>query len=319
MYKTIAKIAVSAALLWLVFRGVDTEELGAQLLSVAPAAMAVALAALVVLAAVQAVRWSAVVRAIGDAYAFGPALKAVFVGLFFNQALPSSIGGDAMRMWRARQDGLPLMAAVNSVLLDRLVALGALLLIVAVGAPYLFTLHDGTEVRAVLVMIVVAGFAGLALLMVLDRMPAGLLRFRVFAAAARLSADARAVLLAPRHAVPVIVLSVLIHLGAALAVLAIARGLDIEVGWVDCMLLVPLVLLVSVLPISIAGWGLREGAMVTLFGLVGVPAAKALALSVLFGLTIMAVGVLGGAVWLASGSRRPTGDPLRAPVTPSVD
>ncbi len=319
MYKTIAKVAVSAALLWLVFRGVDIEELGAQLLSVAPAAMAVAVAALIALAAVQAVRWSAVVRAIGGAYGFVPALKAVFVGLFFNQALPSSIGGDAMRMWRARQDGLPLAAAVNSVLLDRLVALGALLLIVAVGAPYLFALHGGAEVRAVLVLIIVAGFAGLALLMVLDRMPAALLRWRLFAAAARLSADARAVLLAPRHAAPVVGLSVLIHLGASLAVLVIARGLDIEVGWVDCMLLVPLVLLVSVLPISIAGWGLREGAMVTLFGLIGVPAAKALALSVLFGLAILAVGVLGGAVWLASGSRRPAGDPLRSPVTPSAD
>ncbi|KAF0137780.1 MAG: hypothetical protein FD153_1608 [Rhodospirillaceae bacterium] len=64
------------------------------------------------------------------------------------------------------------------------------------------------------------------------------------------------------------------------------------------MVLVPPVLLIMTLPISIAGWGVREQAMITAFGLVGVSEESALALSILSGLTILAGGLPGGVVWL---------------------
>jgi uncharacterized membrane protein YbhN (UPF0104 family) len=60
------------------------------------------------------------------------------------------------------------------------------------------------------------------------------------------------------------------------------------------------------LPISIAGWGVRETAMVGLFGLIGVPNEGALVLSVLFGLIGIAVAIPGGVVWLASRDRGET-------------
>jgi len=63
------------------------------------------------------------------------------------------------------------------------------------------------------------------------------------------------------------------------------------------------VLLLSLLPISIAGWGVREGAMIACLGLVGVDAASAFAVSALFGLTSVVVGLPGGLVWLLIGQR----------------
>ena len=77
-------------------------------------------------------------------------------------------------------------------------------------------------------------------------------------------------------------------------------GLDLEVTFLDCLVLVPPVLLIMTIPISIGGWGVREGAMVALFGLIGVPGHGALALSVMFGLVGIAVAVPGGIVWLIS-------------------
>jgi hypothetical protein len=71
--------------------------------------------------------------------------------------------------------------------------------------------------------------------------------------------------------------------------------------------LVPLVVLVSMLPVSVAGWGVREGAMVVALGAVGVDRATALTTSVLFGLALAATGIPGGLLWLYG--RRHQGGP----------
>ena len=67
--------------------------------------------------------------------------------------------------------------------------------------------------------------------------------------------------------------------------------------------LVPPIVLVTTLPISIAGWGVRESATVIGFGFIGVAPADALALSVLFGLVQIVMGVPGGIMWLAQKGR----------------
>jgi hypothetical protein len=82
-----------------------------------------------------------------------------------------------------------------------------------------------------------------------------------------------------------------------------ARALALDVSLLDCLLLIPPIVMLTMLPISIAGWGVRESAMVVGFGFLGVAAPDALALSVAFGLVQIAVGLPGGAVWLAQ--RRP--------------
>ncbi|HEC14310.1 MAG TPA: UPF0104 family protein, partial [Rhodospirillales bacterium] len=84
----------------------------------------------------------------------------------------------------------------------------------------------------------------------------------------------------------------------------LALGLGLDVTFVDCLVLFPPVLLVTTLPISIAGWGVREGAMVAAFGLVGVPAEGALVLSILFGLLSIAISLPGGVIWLMSQDRK---------------
>ena len=67
----------------------------------------------------------------------------------------------------------------------------------------------------------------------------------------------------------------------------------------------PLVLLISTIPVSIAGWGVREAAMVTAFSTVGIEATDSLLVSIAFGLSLTVMSLPGGVVWLAS--RRPLG------------
>ena len=74
-----------------------------------------------------------------------------------------------------------------------------------------------------------------------------------------------------------------------------------NLSFLDCLVLIPPVVLVSTIPISIAGWGVREAAMITLLALVGVAEADAFVLSVLFGLLTFGLSLPGGIVWIIGG------------------
>jgi len=86
----------------------------------------------------------------------------------------------------------------------------------------------------------------------------------------------------------------------ATVVFALARGLGVDLTYWQCLVLCPPVFLLSALPISIAGWGVREGAMVVVLGYVSVPLDEAFALSVALGLTVL-VGSLPGGLFLVQG------------------
>jgi hypothetical protein len=81
------------------------------------------------------------------------------------------------------------------------------------------------------------------------------------------------------------------------AVILIGMGVAFPLA-LGCALLVPAIVEITMLPISLAGWGVREGAAVVAFGALGLPADQALGSSIAFGLTVAAVSVLGGILWL---------------------
>ena len=78
----------------------------------------------------------------------------------------------------------------------------------------------------------------------------------------------------------------------------IAQGLGITVRFLDLLVLVPPVMLLAILPISFAGWGVREGSMALALALAGVSAEQSIAISICFGLALFASGLPGGVMWL---------------------
>ena len=84
------------------------------------------------------------------------------------------------------------------------------------------------------------------------------------------------------------------------AVIALSEGLSLEIEWLGIFLIIPLVTLFMLIPISIAGWGIREGVMVIGLGYLNVQSEQALALSILYGLSMLTISLPGGIVWLFS-------------------
>ncbi len=134
---------------------------------------------------------------------------------------------------------------------------------------------------------------------------------RHLAAVATVAVD---ILRTPRAFVPIFALSALIHLLTVLTAWCAARAVGANVPIHYLLFLVLPVVLISIVPISIAGWGVREGAMVAAFAYAGLPQSDGLIISLLFGAMFLALGAAGGVVWVLSSDRaeRATVSPVQS-------
>ncbi len=291
------KVVVSVLLIGYLLNANDLSAIGRHLGDIPSGSMLLALLVVSVSVILVSLRWMFILRAIGAHLTLGTALHIVLIGMFFNQVLPSTVGGDSVRTYRLYKAGVAFGTSFRSVVLDRVAALAGLVLLVALGLPFVSSITTDAAAFWSLTAIVVSAVGGMALLLSLDRLPLPWQRQGPLRALDDLAADARRLFFTPSPAGSSLGLSVIIHVGSAMSVLILGLGMKIEISALDCAILVPPVILVSVLPISVAGWGVREGAMITALGFAGVSSTDALALSLIFGLVVLVTGLPGGVLW----------------------
>jgi uncharacterized protein (TIRG00374 family) len=261
-------------------------------------------------------RWAMIAQTIGAPLTRQAWTRLTLIGQFFNQTLPSAIGGDAVRAWLAQREGMSLGKAVSGVFADRVIALIFLVVIVAVTLPAFYARVPAPEFRLSVVALVAATLVGLGALLTFGAALSRLLeKHRWTRALGQLAGDLRIVLVS-RSAAAVIASAIVVHLGVISSVWLVARALAIDVTLLDCLVLVPPIVLVTTLPISIAGWGVRESATVVGFGFVGVSPVDAVALSVIFGLVQIAIGLPGGLIWMTQRRRVPDSDAQKSTQRP---
>ena len=298
MWRTLIKFVVSALLIYLLVRTRDMKLLLDQILAVNRTELVAAALCYAAVALPSALRWSIVVEALGAHLPFRKSLPIMLIGYFFNLTLVSSIGGDAVRVWKAYRLGLSARVAVSSVIIERLAQLLAHLFIVSASVPFLFYRVHDVVVRTGVVALLAIGVLGFLMLMFLDRLPARLQKLRVFSASAQFAKDTRRILLVPATAIQTITLGFINQITTVAVVAILATGLSLPIGFIDCLIVAPAAFLLTAIPVSIAGWGVREGAFVVGFSYLGLAGGDALALSLLFGLLNTAVRLPGVLVWL---------------------
>ena len=312
----ILKVAVSAALIWLVVSNLDFSQVWSRLSELSSSWLALALAMLAIQYLLCAIRWRAVLDVLGARIPLGRALSIFWMGTFFNQALPSAVGGDAIRIYKLYKTGGSLGAAFNGVMLERGATVYALALIVAAMLPALGQSvpdSDMTWIVPAVLGLVAIGTAGLGVVMLLDRLPARHRRWRVVRGLAELAADARQVFLSPRNAFRVLGWAILGHVNLCMIPYALLVGIGDDVSYGAVLALYPLVVLATTVPISIAGWGVREVSMIAAFALIGVSTESATAVSLLLGVLTALASVPGGVLWLLDGRD------ARAPAVPAMN
>jgi uncharacterized protein (TIRG00374 family) len=292
------KVAVSATLLAYLFNKVDFQGVRDSLGRVSYWYLCLAAGILLLQAVAGAVRWSIVIRTISTRIRLRAVLHIMFIGLFFNQTLPSTIGGDAMRIWHIRHHGFPLRTAINSVLLDRLIALVALAVFMLLSYPVLYRLVENPLLRLMVILAALAMISGFAMLYYFRKIPRRFYGWRITEEIRHISSEAHRIARHPRRAGEIVLLSVVMHAMTGMAIYEVARGLGLPIGLLECVVLTPPISLITVLPISMAGWGVREAGMVTALAFAGVAAHDALVVSILFGLLLMLISIPGGVFWL---------------------
>lgn len=315
------KIAISAALLYLALRKTDFSALAARLNLQSLGWIGLGMAVALFQIWLGALRWRIISETCGAPLTLLRALRYNMIGAFFNQTLPSSIGGDAVRLWLVGRGPAGWRAATYSIFVDRAVGMIALALLILICLPWTFQLIAEAQGRTALALIDAVALAAGAGFLVLGLLPWPWLdRSRPLHHLRSCARKANAILFDARRGVMVAVLSFAVHVLTAAVAWCAARSISAPVQFWQLLVLMPPVMLITMLPISIAGWGLRETTMGVAFAYAGMSASEGINVSLLFGAVIFIVGAIGGLVWIASAEKAAKGAaPIAVPddsVTP---
>ena len=310
-----AKILISAALLYFSLRKINLGELLSRIdvASLGWIGLAIAVSFLQIFLGV--LRWREISAECGAPLDTKQAMRFNVIGTFFNQTLPSSIGGDAVRLWLVARNGAGWRAATYSIFVDRAIGLIALAIIIVASLPWSYNLITDPHGRSALLLVDLAALAGGLGFLVLGVLPWPWLKqwwatHHVHACAV----IANRVIFSRDRGPKVAVLSVLVHVLAVVIAWCVVQSIAAPVLFGQIFQLVPPVMLITMLPISIAGWGVREATMGLAFGYAGLVANEGVNVSLLFGAVSFLVGIVGGLVWILSPEKAAKGvTPIEVP------
>ena len=290
------RLAATIALMALALRGVEWPKLLGLFRTIDWRWWIAGFAIGMVVQVIAAVRWALLARPIGFPFSLGLFVWRFFEGAFFSLCLPTSIGGDVVKAYRLADSTHGRLLAGCTVLADRLAglaALGVLAGAAVIGKEWQLDTPATIGVGAALLVAVLACFwLGVGSL---DRL---LALFPEPHAARQFIARLLPYQMRPSLMTRAVAWSLLVQMGGSISVALVARGLGVALPLSVWFAVVPLVALAMVLPISIGGVGVREGGLAFLLAPAGVAPERAVAIGLLWFLTTIGGGLIGGLLFL---------------------
>lgn len=312
---SIIKIVISAALLYLALRKANFSDLASRIDVASLGWLGLAIAATFLQIFIGVLRWRIVSAECGAPLPIRQAMRYNLIGAFFNQTLPSSIGGDAVRLWLVARAGAGWRAATYSIFVDRAIGLIALAVMIVASLPWSYQLITDPYGRSALLLVDFAALAGGVGFLILGRLPWPWLKtwwgtHHLYACAV----IANRVVFSRTHGVAIAALSIFVHVLAVVIAWCVVQSIAAPVGFGQTFQLIPPVMLITMLPISIAGWGVREATLGLAFGYAGLMTNEGINISLLFGAVTFIVGAFGGLVWIFSAEKAAQGAaPIEVP------
>jgi hypothetical protein len=293
------RVAVSVGIIAYILVDVDTGDLIRALAGVRPRPVVLALGLYLVGQVLSAYKWSLLGRSVGLVEPVARYVRFYFIGMFFNLFGPSTLGGDVVRglyLGGGRRPGL----ALDSVLFDRV---SGLALLMAVGATALL-LFPGYGLPWPLTASVIAGGALIVsgwwtCPRLVRLLPAhNRIRRQVETELGPFWRD-RDLLLR------VALVSVVFHLTQVMVQFVLARGLGVALPFSYCLVFHPVLSVMTALPVSVGGFGVREGGYLYFLTRMDVDDSLAVTMGLLWFTVTALAGLVGGAIFLATGAELP--------------
>ena len=252
---------------------------------------------------VSAYRWQILARAQGDEIPLSYLMRSYLVGTFFNNFLPSSYGGDIVRIWDGSRFSRSIVRSSAIVVVER--ATGIIVLFLFALFASLFRLDMANDVPVIWAALAL-GLAGLALASLffsplteraLRALPGG----KALRALKEKLLAFRAIILDYRHHkgpfVRASFWALILQANVVVYFFFVGRAFHLKIGFPDYFIFVPIVLLVQALPVTINGLGLREGSTIEIFRYYLIPAGTAVAFSLVDVGFRLVLGAVGGIIY----------------------
>jgi glycosyltransferase 2 family protein len=304
---SVAKAAVSVALLWVLFTRVDVGRLWQAARQASPASLLAASALYLGMIFASTWRWGMLLKAQHLDFRFRWLTSSFLVASFFNNFLPSNIGGDVVRIADTAPVARSRTLATTVVLVDRGIGLLALVLVAAVGSTLHPRFADGHTLGAGILWVVFAGAVTFAIAAV--RYPHAFARLAyplrrlhaewVDERLARLTATLSRFRETPGSLAACFAGAVLVQGAIVAFYVAIAHSMRIPIGFTELAVIVPVTLIVQMLPVSMNGFGVREATFGFYFTRLGLPLESALLVSFMGAAIILLFSLSGGITYLA--------------------
>jgi len=293
------RVAAGVVVLWFLVREVGAAPFGAGLRAVTWQAVAAAATLNALTSVCSAWRWRVVARALGVDIGLLGAVGAYYRSMFLNSVLPGGVLGDIHRAVTHGRRAGDVVRGLRAVAWERLWGQVIQALVTAV---VLLTLPSPVRPALPYVLAGAAVVAGCAAAVVRRAARRG--RSRLAGAARVVSADLRHGLLASRVWPRLTLASVLVVAGHTVTFVIAARvaGCTAPVGELVALLMV--VQTSAVIPLSIGGWGLREGAAAWLFAAAGLGAATGVTVATLYAVLMLVAVAPGAGLLLTDAVRR---------------
>ncbi|MGW8272153.1 MAG: lysylphosphatidylglycerol synthase transmembrane domain-containing protein [Thermodesulfovibrionales bacterium] len=279
----LAKLLVSLGLLYIVFKKAGLQNVISHLSEVNPKYFFLASGLYVLTTYVSAIRWGLFLE---ESVPVKKLFSLYLIGAFFNNLLPGIIGGDAVKVYYLYKDTKKGAASLGSVFMDRYIGLFALLSIGLIAGLFAFRSLSAVRMQWTLPLLFV-GFVVVSIVFFGLRMGRRFIivakfydYFHRFARRWRILAAAYG-------------LSLVIQGVSIIGVYLLTLGINHEVPLSSLCVFLPIIWTVLTVPISISGFGVREGAFVLLFGLIGTSPEVSTTISFLWFLSIGTASLLG--------------------------
>ena len=254
---------------------------------------------------ISAWRWQILMRAQEIEVPFLFLTKSYLVGAFFNQFLPTRFGGDMIRIYDGSRYTGSILKSSAIILTER--ANGILILLLFAFLASIFRI-ELTEKNPVIWLSLLIGFGGMIfLLFLLSPFVTGLInkiKMKGFMGKIKekiiFFRDSIIIYKKrKKELIEVTLLSILLQINVIIHYYFIGKALNMDIPFVDYFIIMPVVLLLISIPITISGWGVREGALIGIFQFYSYSPDFAVSFSLIDVAFNVIIGVIGGIVyWL---------------------
>lgn len=300
------KCLVSGFLIYLVLHGIDVKQTLAAMQSANKIVLVLAFSINLPTIFLRTLRWRLLLKTKPVDIPLSILFKSLMVSMFFDNILPSIVGGDAVRIYDSWRFGIDKAYALAVIIIDRLLGILSLILFSFCGLWYSVSLAE--NLSFISLWIILGGIGTILVLWIIFMFPqkvAGLfthfqlsiiVKFQSLVGKiidAFSSFHGRKDVLAQAF-----VLSLILQAGVIIQYFIIGKALDLQIHFVDYLLLIPLSIFIMMAPVSINAIGVREHVFVFFLSILGVSQPVSIAFAWLGFAFVILRGVLGGLVYV---------------------